>query len=143
MTPERFAEIRAREQLAQAGPWTYHMDGQSESQLTAGENIYAVDYILSCCNVDERTLQFIAHARQDIPDLLNELAAANQRVEQAEQRAAALREALVKANSLVSGGICVIGARGKDAYIRQIGSVLDDALAASGGAAPAEQAGGE
>jgi len=54
----------------------------------------------------------------------------------AEARADAAERALREANALVSGGICVVGAAGKDSYIRQIGSVLDRAILAAAAAAP-------
>lgn len=45
--------------------------------------------------------------------------------------APAMLEALKEINGLVSGGICVIGHKGKDRYIRLIGNVADKALAAA------------
>ena len=41
------------------------------------------------------------------------------------------RNALQEINGLVSGGICAMGSRGKDVYIRQIGQVVDRFVAES------------
>lgn len=47
------------------------------------------------------------------------------------ERETRLREDLEYINSLVSGGICAVGHKGKDRYIRLIGQKVDDALAPS------------
>ena len=70
MTPERMAEIRAREQAASKGPWQYEfafgVGGQDLGSLTLGG--YKPDRL-----IQEEDGIFIAHARQDVPDLLDEV----------------------------------------------------------------------
>ena len=68
---------------------------------------------------------------------LNSLAAANQRAEAAEQRAAALTAVLREIRDLADSD------QSDTVIACTVGAWAQDALAASGGAAPAEQAGGE
>lgn len=82
MDAERIAAIRARIAAATPGPWTAR-----DSTLLSAKDPDDADYILSCCNIDDRTLEFIAAARSDVPDLLAALDAARGDV-------ARLREAL-------------------------------------------------
>lgn len=68
MTDERLAEIEARVAAATSGPWK-----TTGGQLLARPDADDFDSVLSCCNTDDGTLAFIAHARDDIPDLIAEV----------------------------------------------------------------------
>lgn len=86
LNKERLEEIRARVNAATPGPWEaclgsgiaectaiMHQDGET------GENFFVADcmpdYALDWASEDHlANLEFIAHARQDIPDLLAEIA---------------------------------------------------------------------
>ena len=71
LTDERIAEIKKRCEQATLGPWKSYIEkrekisGSSFIQ-TAGEDIY-----LTGATTEDQ--DFIAHARQDIPDLLAEI----------------------------------------------------------------------
>ena len=89
MTPQRLLEIREREQKATQGPWTMEDwsedDGPNRSVLTAWEptdnHIWLGRYagtaqegkapiwIADCADSQPENTSFLAHARQDIPDL--------------------------------------------------------------------------
>lgn len=95
MTPERLAEIKARAEAATKGPWHFIHDDDSmcmncfgvatdpHAEITVQEDLGS--FVAACLlqteariapadgKWEENTL-FIAHARQDIPDLLAELA---------------------------------------------------------------------
>ena len=133
MTPERIAEIKAREGKATPGPWVVDCNGISSKNgtqiLNAGSCIpdpqTAVDYGGTVHDWKEEIYDygvhkwddaaFIAHARQDIPDLLAEvewLRAENKRLERqvmqlAEAEQMRAREALIEAQ-LAKGWITSI-----------------------------------
>lgn len=64
LTPERIAEIEARVNAATEGPW--------EVDFTYVKNIDGVR-IIDPYGCFPQEVEFIAHARQDIPDLLAEV----------------------------------------------------------------------
>jgi hypothetical protein len=77
LSPERLAEIRAREQAATRGPWLAYgvpYNGYEDPEI-ANEDAYIAQTVYDSQsgstnhNVDADTL-FIAHTRQDIPALL-------------------------------------------------------------------------
>lgn len=80
MTEERIAEISGRENAATPGPWTI----RNEQLIEHGKQDIAIGVIAESFgdnNEDEATttdecaanVKFIAHAREDIPALLNEV----------------------------------------------------------------------
>lgn len=86
MTPERLAEIEAREKAATEGPWAY--GGQEGFQSIdypqtppfetrriecGGDTLANVSQGGTLLPSDEANALFIAHARQDIPDLVAEV----------------------------------------------------------------------
>lgn len=74
MSDERIAEIRAREQATIPGPW-FVVDDQSgtlERWINSEDGTLEVG-LGYLGNRTEDEAAFIAHARQDIPDLLNEV----------------------------------------------------------------------
>ena len=73
MTPERLAEIRAREQAASPGPWI-----SLGNHLESGPGDYSLMWSedgAPCAIAKDADCYFITHARQDIPDLLAEVEA--------------------------------------------------------------------
>lgn len=78
MTPERIAEIRGRAERATAGPWITEFNHQPDGcWITTGAPIGGL--VASVFNDDGLlSAEFIAHARQDVPDLLDALTAAQQ-----------------------------------------------------------------
>jgi hypothetical protein len=68
LTPERIAEIEKRCNAATAGPWTNHA---STAMTVRSEAACPHPVVCSAAYVKDST--FIAHARTDIPDLLNEI----------------------------------------------------------------------
>lgn len=87
MTPERLAEIQKRAKRATPGPWV-----SRHGQLLARPDTDDCDIVLSCCNMSERTLEFVAASRDDVPDLLAALAAERARADAAEARLALLAD---------------------------------------------------
>lgn len=67
MEQKRLDEIKARCEAATAGPWYEYMD----SVTTTPNRPYLDDYI--CEDMEPTDADFIAEARQDIPDLLSEV----------------------------------------------------------------------
>lgn len=80
MTPERLAEIEAREKAATAAPWTREKpgicpqtgfrEGVAVAATLGNQMIYAHPPGGQFPSADAN---FIAHARQDIPDLVAEV----------------------------------------------------------------------
>jgi len=74
MTKEQLAEIRAREQAATLGPWREESDQvlYGDGTIRGGGSIATGDV---CRNAyfDTEDAIFVAHARQDIPALLDEV----------------------------------------------------------------------
>lgn len=73
MTDERLSEIEERVNKATAGPWTALGDG--DWQDVSG---FAHDFGCGCCQREDGNFvaadaQFIAHARQDVPELIAEV----------------------------------------------------------------------
>ena len=71
MTEDDIAQIKARAQAATAGPWTSYIESRdmysgSDFIQTAREDIY----LTGATTAD---YDFIAHARQDIPNLIAEI----------------------------------------------------------------------
>jgi hypothetical protein len=80
MDSKRFEQIRARSQAARAGPWTAFIEGRDflsgSSMIRIGENEMSSEdlYLTGDARaVPEADFDFIAHARQDIPALLDEV----------------------------------------------------------------------
>ena len=80
MTPKPdIEEIRARCEAAREGPWVERFHRyESERVIVSIKRPHAFDYTICTeagnpysFNGDKPTIDFIAHARQDIPDLLN------------------------------------------------------------------------
>ena len=68
MTQEQIDAIKARVEAATPGPYTvgYECDGNGAHEILAGGHVIAkVDY--------DKNADFIAHAREDIPALLDEV----------------------------------------------------------------------
>ena len=105
----RLVEIRARVENATPGPWTisreWYVDGMAPDKI--GDKLTALEphTLLKCDGPAEVRIPnatFIAHARQDVPDLLDAL----EKVQSENER---LREALRLAEVRMSNwGICVI-----------------------------------
>lgn len=81
MTDERLAEIEAREKVATHGPWNYSgvpynlyedptIFGPNDEYIA--QTVYDMQSGSQNHNIDEDTI-FIAHARQDVPDLIAEV----------------------------------------------------------------------
>jgi hypothetical protein len=70
MEADTLAAIRARAEAATPGPWDYE-DGIL--RVADPDEIVGL-HVFSCCNIDDDTMTFVAHAREDIPALLAELA---------------------------------------------------------------------
>ena len=82
MTPERLQEIKARCEAATSGEWSYSIDVETEqprtlfSDFEGNEIDIAVFETWDATGYDKEMLgnaQFIAHARQDLPDCLKEI----------------------------------------------------------------------
>lgn len=77
MTDEELNEIQRRCEKASAGPWKSYVEGRDhwggDSIIVTGEGENRGEdlYISGATNDDQ---DFIAHARQDIPRLLDEIA---------------------------------------------------------------------
>lgn len=82
LSPEREAEIADRAEAATPGPWSVSPD-YSDVLASDGEHLASYWH--------EADGQFMAHAREDVPVLLAELAAVRAERDQARERA--LREA--------------------------------------------------
>lgn len=116
MDQRRIDEMRARCDAATAGPW-YDYDGplgnlsnavserhKSVTGITSGAlgNVYAIEDI-GCVAIAPNTFrridaEFISHARQDLPDLLDHVAAQEAELQRAQKSAAGWLDA---ANGLV------------------------------------------
>lgn len=74
MTPERIKAIKARCEAATEGPWTSCEEGGA--QIIGNEDMIVVEtsnpQMLGCC-VKPFNIDFIAHARKDLPDCLAEI----------------------------------------------------------------------
>jgi hypothetical protein len=73
LTPERLAKIRTREQSATEGPWRVEDDHVNLLRCVVSDN-HELDVSLGYVgNRTEDDAVFVAHARQDVPDLLAEV----------------------------------------------------------------------
>jgi hypothetical protein len=73
LTPERRAEIREREQATIPGPWTVVDDEHTVERWIRSEDGTLEVGLGYLGNRTETEAAFIAHARQDVPDLLDEV----------------------------------------------------------------------
>jgi hypothetical protein len=64
MTDDELDRLDALAQAATPGPWNADDDGTI---------ILAPDDVLSCCNMDELTVKFVAESRTAIPALIAEI----------------------------------------------------------------------
>ena len=76
MTPEEIAEIQARCDRPAPGPWKSMIEGRDHASgssfiMTGPRNARGEDIELSGATGDDQ--DFIAHARQDVPRLLEEV----------------------------------------------------------------------
>jgi hypothetical protein len=78
LTDEQLAEIRERAEAATAGPWycgtEYEQSKRGNyvaSKATGG--IVAAEQDGTDCELETHDAEFIAHAREDVPDLLAEI----------------------------------------------------------------------
>lgn len=81
MTPERLAEIKSRAEAATPGPWEAELQ-EVEVDHDGTEYPYTGAWVPRACpwedgdgyvHMDDANAEFIANARQDIPDLLAEV----------------------------------------------------------------------
>lgn len=79
MTPQRLAEIQERDRLASRGPWS--VEGSSISAENGEDGIAG--------HMTPNDAYFIAHARDDVPDLLAEVQRLSESLAEAEQKLAA------------------------------------------------------
>lgn len=86
---DRIAEIRARVDAATAGPWK-----AKDGALLDKEGW--PDGVLSCCNVTDETIEFIAHAREDVPYLLARISGLERQVEATAEGQRATLDQLVR-----------------------------------------------
>lgn len=70
MTPERIAEIRARIAAASEGEWRYFPDDSSVCAMDGVIPCGIADLSNNSADEPDPDGAFIAHARQDVPDLL-------------------------------------------------------------------------
>lgn len=126
ITPERIAEIKARAERATKGPWEAERDGDRVYVVAPSQHYFTGCYAVLQAREPEADFEanvlFAAHARQDIPDLLGDLDAAQEQLEskdrfiqmhrsdlaemegiakQAQERERALREALGRAAAVM------------------------------------------
>ncbi|WP_046248086.1 hypothetical protein [Streptomyces sp. MBT28] len=101
LTPSREAEIAARAAAATRGPWGSHRDLDAVYTVQARPRTtrhgMENDGIIAALPADRADAEsyanarFLAHAREDVPALLAELAAVRAERDQARQRANAVR----------------------------------------------------
>ena len=82
MNDARIAEIEKREKAATRGPWEYHWE--EDGSISIRHNKY--HYV--AVRIDERCVDFVAHSRTDVPDLIAEL----RRTRKSEKRKANLMQ---------------------------------------------------
>ena len=82
MTKEERAAIRARCEAATLGPWYEYGRDVITRELKVGETPYQGEYI--CEDMEHGDADFIAHARQDIPELLDALTEKDAEIERLE-----------------------------------------------------------
>lgn len=84
MNPAELSLIKARIQKATQGPWQAYVEGREHLSgshfIMTGENEdRGVDIEIFGATIDD--LEFIAHARQDIPKLVDEIVRLNEIIE--------------------------------------------------------------
>lgn len=93
MTPEQLAEIKARCEAATEGPWEIYVPKQSNGWarlVPSGDREHDIMTCYSCVyplDMDKNNADFIAHARQDIPALLEYIATLSEEVAKLTARA--------------------------------------------------------
>ena len=70
---ERLTEIAARTQAATAGPWCTDRLAESDDSESIGVDAGDDNWIVPCQDLDPADAEFIAHARADVPALLDEI----------------------------------------------------------------------
>ena len=70
---ERLTEIAARTQAATAGPWCTDRLAESDGSESIGVDAGDDNWIVPCQDLDPADAEFIAHARADVPALLDEI----------------------------------------------------------------------
>ena len=79
LTPERLAEIKARAEKATPGPWTATYEESDQWTSITGAGLFDGGHWMVCPEVATtegepgEDSDFIAHAREDVPDLLAEV----------------------------------------------------------------------
>lgn len=89
MTPERLVEIKARAAKATEGPWEWFAEDGPSKYFPGDSGLRKVggepwkDYVLTgdavgaagsgWINAEQEDMEFIAHARTDVPDLVAEV----------------------------------------------------------------------
>jgi hypothetical protein len=103
LSHDRLAAIRARAEAATAGPWRADWKGTNHYEITsqASDNPYSF-WVMTDSSARGEDLDFAAHARQDIPDLLAHAEALARRVADLEELARSLSERVHKQSELLS-----------------------------------------
>ena len=100
MDSERIEQIRERVAKATEGPWEVHhisvRGGNENCTVVSPSGDAELGNWFVSASQWPTDAAFIAHARQDIPDLLAALTAANERAERAEAENERLRSALTE-----------------------------------------------
>jgi hypothetical protein len=91
MTHQEISEIKKRADLATRGPWKFYLEGRDHTSgdsfimtgIAEGEDIRSKNrgediYLTGATNADQ---DFIANARQDIPNLLEEISSLKRQIE--------------------------------------------------------------
>lgn len=74
MTPLNLDPIRRREQAATPGPWTVEWDTDDVSDVPFPVSLGPIGYLEHHGANETADVEFIAHARQDVPALLTRVA---------------------------------------------------------------------
>jgi hypothetical protein len=91
MTDKELLEIKARVDLATKGPWISYIEGRDHSSgnnfimtgIIAGEDIWSKNRgeDIELTGASKADQDFIAHARQDIPKMLEEISILKKEIE--------------------------------------------------------------
>ena len=93
LTPEELAAIRERAEKATPGPWHVYA-AYSLSDITPETRTCVVDCVASDGTLAREDAEFIAHAREDIPRLLDALEAAYAENERLKRKLDAMDDAV-------------------------------------------------